>query len=43
MIRKDYYRAAQEYETVLRLAEPGTSLDLDKIRQQLERARRLSG
>lgn len=43
MIRKDYKRAVQEYETVLRLAQSGTSnIDLNKIEQQLDRARQMS-
>src|SRR5262249_53086578 len=44
MIRKDYKQAVQEYEAVLRLAQPGTSnIDLEKIKQQLERARKMFG
>ena len=39
--RKDYNTAAQEYQTVLDLDPSGTSgIDLNKIKQQLEQARR---
>lgn len=42
--RKDYAQAAQEYETVLNLDPSGvTGIDVNKIRQQLELARRSTG
>jgi tetratricopeptide (TPR) repeat protein len=43
MRRKDYNAAAQEYEAVINLDPSGTSgIEVDKIRQQLERARQLA-
>jgi tetratricopeptide (TPR) repeat protein len=43
MQRKDYSRAALEFESVLDANATGTeNIDLDKIREQLERARQLA-
>ncbi len=43
MRRKDYNQAVTEFETVLNLDPSGTSgIDLGKIRQQLDQARRLA-
>jgi hypothetical protein len=42
MRRKDYARAVQEFELVLSLgATTDSSIDSNKIRQQLEQARKL--